>query len=131
MHTLEEMSVWGVDDALAHTELEAAKQGLDVHYYADFEESGVWVVKLTNAEGEEVWQDQGFEQRILLLSAYGWLCTHNALITDAADSVWVRRQEITADAVTRRVNYGPMGPDPEDIDPDEIAAMWAKATKSK
>lgn len=61
------------------------------------------------------------DHRLALLDAYGRLWLKARAPVDA--SPWVRRRELSREAVTRKVNFGSTS-DPEDLDPQEIASVY-------
>lgn len=127
MVTFEEMSAWTADEIQAH--IQAALPSTILFSFGLDKDGGVWSVRFDRIEQDGsivgLWSDTGFEHRILLLNAYGWIWNQIAPRPDHA-SPWIRRREITAEAVTRRVVFGHV-PDPEDLDPDEVDSVYAKA----
>jgi len=83
-------------------------------------DQGVYAATFTNAEGNVVWTLEGFDARLTLFDAYGWLQRRQLPRTNP---VWNRRGEI------RRPSVGPMSlrgvlvPDPQDLDPAEIEVV--------
>jgi hypothetical protein len=84
-----------------------------------------WEAEILFREGESsklLWDQMGFDQRLLLLDAYGWLWSR--LQPATASSVWVRQREVTREDLTRRaVRHVPI-PDPEDLDPKEVQMVY-------
>lgn len=121
MLTIEEMSAWTADDVLDQIQ-GRVPEGLT--FFTGLE-NGVWFVRFTRHDNlnEVVWEDFGIDRRILLFNAYGWIWMLQK--QPSLHSPWVRRREITAASATRRANFGDI-PDPEDLNPDEVAAVYNK-----
>ena len=83
-----------------------------------------WFVSEITLRGETsslLWDHLGFDRRLLLLDAYGWLW---ARVQPASTStIWVRQREITRDDVARRAASSTT-PDPEDLDPEEVRSVY-------
>ena len=130
MATLEEVTAWSVDEIRA--EIRATLPAGWV-----FEEKqlprGVRRARFLrpDAKGDlvPVWGDTHMDERLLLLGAYGLLWTRDH--RPHPDSPWIRRNNPTREAVTRQViaKQRCSVPDPEDVDPEEVAAVYEKARK--
>ena len=81
------------------------------------------------AKGEEgaekiLFEDWGIDFRILLFNAIGWLMQRSQP-KPAPGSPWVRRHDDTRARVQKVVFRGAAGaPDPADLDPGEIQAVY-------
>lgn len=122
MLTIEEMSAWTADDVQDQIR-GMTPVGL---VFSTGLENGVWFARFSDsATNDTLWEDFGIDRRILLFNAYGWVwmrqvwTRHKSPSTN--DTPWVRRREITAAVATRQGNHIP---DPEDLDPDEVAAVY-------
>jgi hypothetical protein len=129
--TLEEVTTWSPD------EIRAAIRDLLPKGWA-FEEKPftegsrrIRLLRPGEKELEVEWSEYHIDARLLLLGAYGhlWLRQHQP----HRDSPWVRRNNPTREAVTRRVNTSGRShiPDPADVDPDEVEAVYEEARRKK
>lgn len=87
---------------------------------------GWWSATISEPSGSElvpVWQGSSADERIALFDAYGWLWLRSKPIVES-NSPWVRRRELSRESVTNRVARGLDVPDPEDLDPAEVAAVY-------
>jgi hypothetical protein len=91
-------------------------------------EGYLWV-RLLQSDGSEAWNTIHLDERNLLLAAYCWLLLRGQPVPTPDVSAWgSRRGELTMRGVTRRaLNL----PDPEDLDPDEIRAVYEEAARDK
>lgn len=71
------------------------------------------------AEEKVLWTSAGFDERLVLLDAYGWLWFRTREPA-ASTSLWVRKTELTREEVARRA----ASPLPEDLDPAEIHSVY-------
>lgn len=84
-------------------------------------EQGVYAATFTDAEGNVIWTLEGFDERLTLFDAYGWLQRRQLPRTNP---VWIRKR-----GERYRPQVGPTSlsgvrvPDPGDLDPDEISAV--------
>jgi hypothetical protein len=118
MATLAEMTAWSLEEARAEIE-HALPQG----WVFSLSRVGLFRAVIRDAAGVVQWSDDGYDERLLLLAAYGWLWSRDQEAPTAGP--WVpRREELTSRSVR---NQALNLPDPEDIDPDELAAMYAVA----
>lgn len=74
------------------------------------------------AGDEVVWWGGGFDYRLVLLDAYGWLWMRAH--PPKRGLRWGDRPELTREMVTQRAQRQASAKDPEDLDPDEIAAVY-------
>lgn len=122
MLSIEEMSAWSVDEIALEIR---AKLPDAMAFQSGFDsEAGVWVVRFVELgeKGERVsFEDWGPELRLLHLNAYGWLW-QKTRPSPPASSPWVRRREVTHEAVRRTAKE--MVADPGDLDPSEIQAVY-------
>lgn len=82
-----------------------------------------WLVGQVTSGTELVWDNLGFDRKILLLDAYGWLWTRDQ--PPSTSPIWaVRSKEIARGDVARRATSHLPIPDPEDLDPTEVASVY-------
>lgn len=85
-----------------------------------------WEAEIFLREGETsklLWDQMGFDRRLLLLDAYGWLWSR--LQPATTSSIWVRSREVTREDLTRRAATSHVSiPDPEDLDPKEVQMVY-------
>lgn len=121
MPTLEEMTGWSV------LEIEAAIRSSlppEVRFECGFDrEAGVWFVRFwQEREGQKVvlFQEWGIEQRLTYFNGYGWLWARQKP-PPPKHSPWKPRQH----EVLPQIRVGKTRtPDPEDLNPDEIKAVY-------
>jgi len=76
-----------------------------------------------------IWDNYHFDEKTLLLDAYCWLWLRDQPKLTPEESVWApRRGELTQKGVTRRATAVP---DPEDLDPVEVWAVYEDAARNK
>jgi hypothetical protein len=122
--TLEEVTAWSLDDI---------REGIRVLMPEGwvFEERSQHVRLMCPLEkGFKVeWEHFHIDPKYLLLGAYGhlWLRQHKP----SPDSPWVRRNNPSREAVTRQVaRRTPCCiPDPADVDPAEVEAVYEQVRK--
>lgn len=132
MPTLEEMTTWSADEVF-----EAIQQVLPKGWTLSCKrkQNSFWVRILEPAvEGQErvvVWEDYHIDQRILLFDAYGWLTVRDRPKSPGGGDL-SRRQQLAEQAAARwaQVPREAIPPDPEDVDPDEVNAVYEKARKT-
>ncbi len=116
-----EMTLWSTDQIEAEIR-EILPSGHRFHTGWD-EEHRVWYFRFETETDSGEWvtveEEVAMDQKVALFTAYGWVWLQRAVPDH--DSPWVRRQEVTKERVTQRVN----APDPEDLVPDEIASVYA------
>lgn len=86
---------------------------------------GYWAVKLQHLDEDSQTiielEREGADKRLVLLDVFGWLWLRD-MPKPSTDSPWVRKNNPTIATVTRRFQ-GSHLPDPEDLDPEEIAKV--------
>lgn len=116
--TLEEMQTWSVDEIKAHI---AEYLPDDTVFRCAFSDDiGQWRGWFEQ-DKTVLWDQWSLDQRLLLLDAFGWLWAKRQPARPA-DSPWVGRQgRVPMEAVRRRAFSEP---DPADLDPDEVQAVY-------
>lgn len=125
MPTFEEMTLWGPDEIHAQILLllpkdwrfELLEERLELQLRALF----------LDAEGVEVWCNTGPDDRLLLFDAYGWLLTRDR---KTVNQNWPVREPRKHVPVGRVNPHGEPIPDPEDLNPVEIIAVYSGQHKN-
>ena len=94
---------------------------------------GMWAARIEqpddDGEAKVLWEDESPDQRLVLFNAFGWVWARHQP-QRAADSPWRRRRDLTRKSVTQGVSASstsyPEVPDPEDLDPSEVLAVYEK-----
>ncbi len=120
----EEISAWSIEELEA--EIDAA---LPSGWSLSFRESpdGYWefVIQSVTDESEPLirLEKENADRRLGLLDVYGWLWLEGSP-KPPAGSPWAPRPELSIEIVTGHANIrGSKVPDPEDLDPAEIALI--------
>ena len=85
--------------------------------------------RVKDSQGLVIWENTSFDIRLLLLDTYGWLWLRDK---KPSSEVWTRRREVRP----AEIPVGPVTlsgitlPDPEDLDPKEIAAVYKPYQRS-
>lgn len=125
MPTLEEMTAWSVEEIEGAIRAELPDSlrlecGRDVGL-------GAWFIRFWQKQTdppELLYQDWGVDQRLTYFNGYGWLWARQRP-QPPAHSPWVRRREITLPVVRRTALSKAIPPDPEDLDPNAVEAVYA------
>lgn len=126
MPTLEEMTTWSPDEVLQEIQRVLPK-GWTLK--SGTTKTGFHVsVLLPAVEGEErvlAWEDYHVDQRILLFNAYDWIVTRGGSSVPVKSPI-SRRQRLAQQAGTRWAEAlrKEAVSDPEDVDPDEVNAVY-------
>ena len=125
MPTLEELADWDVGELHNHI-LSVLPEGVVFKLEPP---SPYFRGIYTNQDGDILWADVNPDLRILLLDAYGWLWKKTAKVSP--NSVWTPRQRevMPRPSVGPRTLPGVSIPDPEDLDPAEITALYENRDK--
>ena len=125
MPTLEEMTAWSAE------EIEGAiRCSLPAGFYFECgldQEAGAWFARFwrpSESQRTVLYQDWGIDQRLTYFNAYGWLWAQKQP-KPPAHSLWARRREVTRETVQQRAFRGVRVPDPPDLDPEQIEAVYA------
>lgn len=132
MPTLEEMTTWSSDEVLQAIQA-ILPEGWTLSCKTEKSSFLVRILKPV-VEGEErvvAWENYHIDQRILLFDAYGWLAVHDEPKVPGGGDL-SRRQQLAEQAAARwaRVPREAIPPDPEDVDPDEVNAVYEQARKT-
>jgi len=112
--TLSEMTAWSLEEARA-----ALLAALPPGWVFNIIQRNPFRAVLLDGD-VEVWSGDNYEERLLILDAYGFLATRQAPVPTVGP--WVpRRTELTSEVVLRHA----MPPDPPDIDPAELAVAYS------
>lgn len=114
MFTAADITLWGPEEAL-HELKESLPLGWKLFLRTEEQYA---VAELYDGDDNRVWIGSNFDRKILCLDALGWLMTRNHKPRHPA---WKPREH----EVTLRVpNQPSLGPDPLDLDPAEVAAVY-------
>jgi len=124
--TIEEMTTWTADDVLQEIQ-RVLPEGWTLSSKALRDRFRVQILEAV-VEGEErvlAWEDYHVDQRILLFDAYAWLVTLGQTPSPVKGPL-SRRQQLAEQAAVRwaGVPKGNIPPDPEDVDPAEVTAVY-------
>lgn len=122
MPSVEEMATWAPDEIMAHIQRllpEGHEFGLGRQGIA------LWLARVVNSSGDKLWERSGMDERVLLLDAYGWLWLQRQA-APAPDTPWARRPSPKLQQVSRSPSTDP---DPEDLDPAEVLAVYGFGPK--
>lgn len=124
MPTLTEMTAWSDEETLA--EIQAAlPPGWAFKCPND---DGYWVPAITDEQGVQVWGEPFADLRTALLSAFMWLWTRG----QPENPRWTRRRELHPHAVAGAFGLPHVAvPDPPDLDPAEVQAVYDDFAKRR
>ena len=124
MPTVEEMTAWTCEEIETAIRV-ALPPGIQFDCGYD-REAGTWFVCFwrQQPDGKKyiLFQDWGFEQRITYFNGYGWVWARQQPKPPVHSPWQPRRQEVAPPRVHPQVSTAP---DPEDLNPDEIQAVYA------
>lgn len=86
------------------------------------ETSDYFRASFEDAEGATPWEDSGPFAQVILFNAYGWLFARTTLASNTGP--WRKRRDLTLVEVNAEVLRKARVPDPEDLDPDAIQAVY-------
>jgi hypothetical protein len=127
MPSVENIEVWTIDETLG----EIARLLPEGTVFVEAVKEG-WHTAFIQRKGdgttppEILWQDHGPDRRILLLNAFGWLWLRGQKTKHPA---WKPRTG--NDPVRRHPAHFPNVPDPPDLDPEKLRAVYEKGPKRK
>lgn len=115
MFSIEEATAWTAEEALNRLE-----QVIPTSWVLDFseDEDGWFQASLTDGEGQVQWSGEHADPKLLALDALGWfrLRTHQT-----QSPVWKPREH---EVSLHRPPVSETTPDPPDLDPDEVEAVY-------
>jgi len=128
--TLEEITAWSLDETRAEI---AVRLPPGWHFEEKALPGGGLRAKIfrLSPSGDPIveWEHLHIDHRYVLLGAFGFLWTRNH--RPDPTSPWIRRHNPTREAMARRVNaFRCTVPDPEDVDPEEVKAVYEATKKS-
>lgn len=91
-------------------------------FYFGHNPGGYWESKFTDETGVIVWDDSFPAPNVLLLTAYGWIALRRTPRTTTG--AWAPRRDRTLAEVNAEALRRARVPDPEDLDPMEVAAVY-------
>lgn len=118
MATFEEILAWSVGEI--RNEIEKLCSGGHVRETWD-SDTKTWVVTLEQSSESKIRTEVSSDLRIALLGIFGWLWQNH--LQSHPNPIWVRKKELTVESVTQAALSIP---DPEDLDPVEIEAMYRR-----
>ncbi len=86
------------------------------------EATGYVSVAFLDSAGVSQWTDHGPSAQLILFNAYGWIVARTTLATNTGP--WRRRQELTLKEVNAEALRKARVPDPDDLDPDKLQAVY-------
>jgi len=118
MTPLQELTAWSAKDIAA-----AVCASLPTSWKFEYRRRrGICTATFTDENGSVAWTKEGFDMRLLLFDAYGWL---RLRLQSTQSDVWRTRH-----GQSYRPGVGPVSipgmlvDDPQDLDPDEIALVY-------
>jgi len=118
----EEVAAWSIDELRAEI-LHLLPTNWQLG--TDENRSGYWTLKIYSFDDDQnpviELEKENADLRLALLDVFGWLW-FKKMPQPSQDSPWVRKNDPTVASVTRRAQRINV-PDPEDLDPEEIARV--------
>ncbi len=121
MHSLEEMTAWTAEDAQAAI-LASLPEGWS---FIPKTVSGWAVAQFTDENGKVVWEDHSADVRLLFFNAYGWLHLREHKPRSPAWKLRTKEVDLYRPTQPGQVYPHVPVPDPEDLDPEEVKAVYA------
>lgn len=118
MPTLLEATTWDLEEIQAHIEAHLPENSTFSYVFKEGSFEGV-----ITRDGVVVWEDLQADERLLLFNAFGWVYIQQS-VAEFRNPAWVRG-EITIPIARQAIPE--LVKDPEDLDPEEISAVLAKA----
>ena len=129
MPSIQEVTAWSLDEIQ-----EELQKALPKEWKTERgEDEGHLWIRILRPEGDGwvlEWDNFHFDEKVLLLDAFYWLWFRTQPRPAEGTSVWSRRRgELNQRTVTQRVLASV--PDPEDLDPLEVQAVYDEAAKKR
>jgi hypothetical protein len=114
MFTLSEVAMWSVEETL-----QQLKSALPLGWKLTVRvESRYTVAELHDDKGDRCWLSSNPDPKLLYLDGFGWLMVRNHKTTHP---IWRPRER---EVVLRVPNPASNDPDPPDLDPSEVDAVY-------
>lgn len=127
MFELGDVSTWSVEEARAQV-LDLLPEKWHLSVGCD-EGKGFWSAQITSLDGRGkenlVWEGTALGELGVLLDAFGYLWLSSQPKVDL-DSPWVRKKPRIP---SPNFSVSDKAPDPEDLDPDAVASVYASILK--
>lgn len=94
----------------------------DWEFLFGWDNEGYWKAAFVDGGGTIVWDDAVPAANILLRNAYAWLALRSS--PRRQGPAWVRRRELTLAQVNADALRKARVPDPPDVDPQEVEAVY-------
>lgn len=132
MLSVEEMTAWTNDDILV--QIETLKPKGTFFRCVFNEEERFWHARFERFDEAQrkrvvLWEEFGPDERLTLFNAFGWIWARQQPLPPK-DSPWSpHRRDLRQQAVRGRATTpGHSVPDPEDLDPEEVQAVYEGPT---
>lgn len=119
---MEEMAAWSLDEIRDHIQ-RLLPEG---HTFVSLASASTWLARIEDPDGTRLWEKMGLDQRILLLDAFGWLWLQGHASPEPG-TPWARKLTLEPQPVAKRSSRDP---DPEDLDPEEVKAVYGLGRKN-
>lgn len=124
MPSLEDMQSWSKDEIKAHM-VDILPE--DTRFHCVWDQPSERFHGWFEREGDVAWDQWGFDERMLLLDAFGWCWTQRQPAGNP-DSPWAPRTgRVPMEQVTRKAVRMT---DPEDVDPVEVLSVYEAHRKN-
>ncbi len=125
MHTVDDLNAWTNTEVVL--QIEALKPVGTAFIHGQDPETLFWTARFETTDGNVLWSDASPDERLSLFNAFGWVWVQSQP-QPSLTSRWRRGPELTREVVTKRVALnGHTVPDPEDLNPEEVRAVYEKA----
>jgi hypothetical protein len=123
MHSLEEIAGWSLEE-IRREILKLLPKDHRLIFGPGTDEDTL-SVHIETPEGKLLWRREGFEERTLLLDAFGWLWTQKRP-APGLGTPWAQKRF----PKLQHVPFKTSGiPDPADVDPEEVLAVYGYGRK--
>jgi hypothetical protein len=126
MPSVEEMAAWTLDEIKVHIQLILPKGHQFVFGRRQAADSlAPWAARFEDSDGKGLWEQSGMDERVLLLDAFGWLWRQQQPAA-APGTPWAQKEGLRQQHIVRRPSNDP---EPEDLDPAEVLAVYGLGPK--